>query len=84
MPEQYIENISDDILLGGRTEKELKEKTKTAFKIADENKLTLNLNKCEFNKKEIICYGFKISEDGMRPVQSKIDVIQNFKQPTNP
>ena len=67
--EKHIANISDDILIG--------------LQILKENGLTINLKKCLFRKTEISLFGFKISSDGTKPMDDKIDVIMNFKEPTN-
>lgn len=71
----------DDTLLWGATKEELQERTRFALQKLKENNLTINLKKCEFDKEEIDFLGFTITKDGIRPTQSKIDAIQNFRRP---
>ena len=82
--EKHIENmISDDILIGGVDTKHHDENLRRCFQILKENGLTIKLEKCLFRKTEISFFGFKISSDGIKPMDDKIDAIMNFKEPTN-
>ena len=51
-------------------------------RLADSN-ITLNLEKCEFNKSEVRVLGNIISENGISPDPSKIAAIVNLPSPKN-
>ena len=52
------------------------------FRRIIQHKLTLNVEKCEFLKKEIQFLGFELSGAGVRPGQPKIDVLKRCPPPT--
>ena len=45
--------------------------------------LTLNKDKCEFNKNKLEFYGHIFSKDGMSADPKKVDTIKNTATPTN-
>ena len=79
-----IVNISDDILIFGRTPEEHDAALATCFKILSEKGLTVNREKCKFHQSEIEFFGFILSANGIRPMQSKIKAVENFPNPKNP
>ena len=81
--EKHIENISDDILIGGIDTQHHDENLRRCFQIFKENGLTIKLEKCLFRKTEISFFDFKISADGIKPMDDKMDAIMEFKEPTN-
>ena len=81
--EKHIANISDNILIGSIDTQNHDENVRGCFQILKENGLTTNLKKYLFRKTEISFFGFKISSDGIKPMDDKIDAIMNFKEPTN-
>ena len=46
-------------------------------------KLRLRLEKCEFYKEEVNFLGFIVNTKGVKISKDKIEVIQNWPQPTN-
>lgn len=76
-----IRNISDDILIGGRTKEEHDENLKKCFQILAENNLTVNAEKCKIGVKEISFYGHTISADGIHPSTDKVEAIKAFPAP---
>ncbi|PFX21834.1 Anamorsin [Stylophora pistillata] len=60
-------NISDDILVYGKTQQEHDRNLDKLFKKAREKKITFNKGKCEFNKQSCVYYGMKFSKDGASP-----------------
>ena len=78
-----VRNISDDIIIGGRTTEELLERMNATFQRLKERNLTINKSKCEFLKDELIYMGHKLSAKGIAPDQSKIDTILSLKPPMN-
>ncbi len=47
-----------------------------------EHKLTLNLEKCKFPKKNLEFFGLVFTEHGVRPDPKKVEAFANTKQPT--
>lgn len=73
----------DDILIFASSESELKERTEETVKRLNLNNLTINKRKSEYNKTKITFLGHEISQNGVRPMTSKIEAIKNFRLPTN-
>ena len=78
-----IINISDDILVYGKTVSDHNRNLRKCLEILQENGLTLNKEKCEFLKKDLEYYGFVISEKGIRPKDSTVKAIHCFQTPRN-
>ena len=51
------------------------------FKRLSHYGLALSLKKCQFAEKEVEFLGYKISNEGVRPLQYKLDSIQAFEPP---
>ena len=81
--EQLIQNICDDILVGGRSEEEHKENLRKCLTILEENKLTVNAKKCVWKAQEVTFFGHIISVDGIKPTTDKVDAIKAFPEPRN-
>ena len=45
--------------------------------------MTINLKKCSFEKKEMDFLGYRITKDGILPLNSKMAAIRDFRQPEN-
>ena len=63
----YIVNIAEDILIGGKNITH------------DDKNLGKCFEKCLFNKPEVPLYKFKTSADGIKPMDNKINTILNFR-----
>lgn len=72
----------DDVIVPARDWDELLHRLELVFSAFREAKLTLNIRKCEFGKREISYLGFLISEDGLKPGPGKMHAIRDFPQPT--
>ena len=81
--EANIQNISDDILVYGKTEGEHNEALQRCFRILQERNLTINLEKCEFKKESLEYFGFQISKAGIKPTSEKVEAVTNFPEPSN-
>ena len=79
-----IINISDDILVFGRTQQEHDENLETCLSILSDRGLTINRAKCVFRVSELEYYGFIISGNGMRATESKVISIKATPNPKNP
>ena len=76
-----VVNISDDILLHAQTQTEHDERLNTLMHRLQDNGLTLNKDKCEFNKRRIEFFGLIFSEDGVSPDPQKVEALKNATPP---
>jgi transposase InsO family protein len=79
IPNQKI--ATDDIIVYGKDNKECLESTVEVLKRLNEVGATINPEKCEYLKNEITFYGYRISKDGMQPVESKIKDFVEMRGP---
>lgn len=73
----------DDILVIAGSPEALEESMKRVNECIFENKLTINREKSKYNQTKVSFLGFEISKDGVKPIQKKIEQIQNYKSPTS-
>lgn len=73
----------DDIIVWGKTIEQHNKRLETVFKIATENGLKFNKNKCKFGMSEINYMGYKITSEGVLPDPSKCEAIKNIQTPQN-
>ena len=77
-------NISDDILVFGRTRLEHDQNLHACCRRLCENGLTLNQDKCSYNKESLDFLGYTFSKSGLSADKQKIAEITNMPNPTNP
>ena len=75
--------ISDDILVYGTTQSEHDITLTRVFEKLHQNNLTLNKDKCEFNKDSIEFYGFVFGRQVISPDDKKILAIKNLPAPNS-
>ena len=75
-------NITDDILVFGKTLKEHDHNFKTTFQQLREKGLTLNKSKCEFRKDKLEFFGYVFSKDGISPDPKKVVDVVNLQTPS--
>ncbi|XP_064476830.1 uncharacterized protein K02A2.6-like [Ornithodoros turicata] len=73
----------DDILVWGKTQQEHNERLRAVLIRAQEQHLTLNLEKCNFSRTEVEFLGDVISSEGIRPSPQLISSVQEFSHPTD-
>lgn len=76
-------NVFDDILIFAETLVELQSRTNKVLDILEEKGMTLNLNKCEFEKTEISFLGHVLNQQGMKAGEDKKEAIRLFRRPNN-
>jgi len=76
-------NISDDILVSGRNQAEHDENLRACFQRLRESGLTLNREKCVFNKENLSFFGYTFSKNGLSADPKKIADIVSMPNPTN-
>lgn len=71
----------DDILMYADTLDQLRKTVAHVLRILRTNNLTLNVDKCEFDKTKIRWLGHELSEHGFNIDEEKIKDIRRFRQP---
>ena len=76
-------NISDDILVFGKTQSAHDHSLEAVFRRLKERGLTLNERKCEYSKDKVEFFRYTFSGDGITPDPKKIEDIVNLQTPTS-
>ena len=71
----------DDILIFSESEESHKNDLEKVFQILNENGLKISLKKCSFFQPKLDFLGYEISQNGLKPTESKLNDIKNFPQP---
>lgn len=71
----------DDILIFAKSLAELRKTVAQVMQVLRENNLTLNLDKCEFDKSCVAFLGHKLDERGFHIDEAKTKLIREFRQP---
>ena len=77
-------NLSDDILVYAKTKEEHDKILRRVLQKLRDNNITLNPDKCEFNKSTLKYYGYIFSAKGMTIDPDKVSAIVNAPAPINP
>ena len=75
-------NISDDVIIFGKTQSDHDKALEGVFKKFADAKLTFSKRKCEFNKSSITFFGFVFSSKGITPDPTKVEAINSALFPT--
>ena len=73
----------DDIIIMGKDELEHDRNLDLVLSRLKDNGFKLNFQKCEFKKSKIECLGHIVSDQGISPHPSRINVLVNKKPPNN-
>ena len=74
----------DDILIVTKgTKQEHLDKVREILKVIDDAELQLKAGKCNFAKQEIEWLGFKLTNSGISPINSKVQGVTEKLRPTN-
>lgn len=74
-------NISDDIIVYGKNQNEHDTALNKVCNALHRNGLTLNKEKCEFNKKELTFFGVIFNGSGISADPTKVEAIRNMAEP---
>ena len=77
-------NISDDIIIFGKSQQEHDKSLEAVFERLRQKNLTLNRNKCFFSRSSIKFYGCIFSGNGISADQDQVDCIKNAPRPNSP
>lgn len=83
---EEVENIIiyiDDILIFADTLEKLRATTAHVLRILRANNLSLNKDKCEFDKDFIVFLGHGLDEQGFHVEEAKVKAIRRFRPPAN-
>jgi len=75
-------NITDDIIIFGKTQSAHDQALDQVFKALHRSGLTLNKQKCEFNKNEITFFGIVLNQSGISADLKKVEAIRKVTEPT--
>ncbi|XP_062610190.1 uncharacterized protein K02A2.6-like [Saccostrea cucullata] len=70
-------NISDDIIVYGKSQEEHDNSLQLLLTRLRERNLTLNKDRCEFNKRKLVFFGFFFSENGISADPKKVEAIKH-------
>ena len=73
----------DDILVTGKTREEHLNNLKQVFAVLQDNGLKLQREKCQFFLTDIPYLGFRITTEGLKPSEDKVEAITKAKSPHN-
>lgn len=76
-------NISDDVLIHGKTQEEHDNNLHGTFQRLREQHITLNRDKCVYNKHQLEFYGHVFGANGMSPDPKKVESILRMENPSN-
>jgi transposase InsO family protein len=71
----------DDILISSSSEIEHGEHLNQLFKRLQDYGVLINTSKCVFGQPEVTFLGYSVSADGIRPLDSKVQAINDFPAP---
>ena len=74
-------NQRDDILIGGKTLVEHNATLETVLQRAADFGITLNKEKCIFGVQELEFYGYRFTNEGLKPTQEKVIAVKECKPP---
>ena len=73
----------DDILIDGRTPKELTHHLRTVLEVLKRNKFYAKLKKCEFWLRKVAFLGYMVSKEGTSMDPQKIEAVTQWPRPKN-
>ena len=73
--------MTDDILIHGKDEEDHQRALLAVLQRLEEKGLTLNLEKCQLYKKEVIFFGLRFSADGIAPTDDRVKALKEAETP---
>lgn len=77
----FVFGYIDDICIASDDEAQHQTHLRQVFERLSEYGLSINMAKCSLGKKEVKFLGHLITENGIRPLPEKVEVVKNFKLP---
>lgn len=79
----FVYGYIDDLLVASKNEEEHKVHLQTLFERLLKFDIKINTSKCQFGVPALNFLSHKISSDGIKPSQEKVEAINNFPEPTS-
>ena len=73
----------DDIVAFGKTQREHDETVEMVLRKLADAGLILKKEKCKWNARSIVFLGHEVNEDGITPLRTKVDAIQEMRAPSD-
>ena len=78
-----VANISDDIIVHGRSTEEHNKRLQQVLERLKEKNLTLNAEKCKFHMTQLVFVGLALTDKGIGPTEDKVRAIVDAREPQN-
>ena len=72
----------DDIIVMSENEEQHRDHVQQVFQRLAEHKLTINVNKCNFGRKEVSFLGYQVSSGGFHPNPERVKAIDDYPRPS--
>lgn len=73
----------DDLLVASKDEEEHRQHLEEIFKRLKKYGLSINVAKCRFAEKDIKYLGYRVTKEGICPLEKRVTAILNYKKPNN-
>lgn len=80
---KFCHGYIDDLIVASRSEEEHQQHLEEIFKRLKKYGLSINVTKSKFAEDEIEYLGYKVTKDGIRPLEKRVTAVTNFKKPNN-
>lgn len=77
----YVFAYIDDVLIASTSEEEHKQHLREVFTRLKTHGLTIKVKKCVFGQPNVTFLGYDVNQDGVAPVQTKVDALNNYPKP---
>lgn len=79
--ESFLSCYIDDLIIASDTETLGKKHINEIFKRFQEYGVTINLNKSEFGRPEINFLGYRVTANGIQPLEEKVKAVSEYPKP---
>ena len=76
-----VANISDDVIIYGKTTEEQDRRLQRVSERQKEKNLTLNAERCKFHMTQIVFIGLMLRDNGIGPAEDKVKTIVDAREP---
>jgi len=80
---KFCHGYLDDLLIASKNEEEHQQHLEEVFKRLKKFGLSINVAKSKFLETEVEYLGYKVTKDGICPLERRVTAITNFKKPSN-